>query len=334
MRLPILALAAVAVLVPSVAFAQSTPLSWSLTGEEAPEAQPWTKPASVSYTDSSDDGEDRTQYSLALKVAGRFSDRSANGWFVRGVAQVSDRAKKEQETYALQLGAHLEPFTIRTVDGLPDPTSLSLFTDVSIGYNSKAVFGDATTPACVLTPTLPSCSTQHERSVRLNVDLQPHLAAWEQTYDYVTVDGRAQTSDVWAYSFSPRAVVFYDEVTDAVVNDVGQRAEGSVSGVKWSVALAFSPPAFDHRFVVRASYQQITAFDVATAREATFEDNTSLFSASLDYEFGVRSFDNGGKPVGWSPSIGVSYSDGDDALAGRADKDDVTVAFRLTYRGG
>lgn len=332
---PLLLLAsAAAVLIPTTAFAQSSSPSWTLTGEEAPEAQPWTKPASISYVDSSDDGEDRTQISLALKVSGRFSDRSTNSWFVRAIAQVSDRAKKEQETYALQIGAHLEPFRIRTVDGLPDPTSLSLFTDVSIGYNSKAVFGDPTTAACVLTPSLPACSTQHERSVRLNIDLQPHLAAWEQTYDYETIDGRARTSNVWAYSFSPRALVFYDEVTDAVFNDAGQRAEGGVAGVKWSVSLAVSPPLFDHRLLFRTSYQHISAFDVATARETTFDDSTSLFTASLDYEFGVRSFDNGGKPVGWSPSIGVTYSDGDDALAGRADKDDVTIAFRLTYRGG
>ncbi|MFO0530381.1 hypothetical protein, partial [Brevundimonas sp.] len=38
-----------------------------LTGEEAPTSQAWTQPASLSYVDSSDDGEDRTQFNAALK---------------------------------------------------------------------------------------------------------------------------------------------------------------------------------------------------------------------------------------------------------------------------
>lgn len=332
MRL-ILPLAAVVLALPGAAVAQSPPLSWTLTGEEAPQVQPWTQPASLSYVDSSEDSEDRTQLNLALKVAGQF-DGSANTWFLRGVAQVSDRAQKEQEAYSVQLGLHLEPATIGTRGGLPDPGQLSLFTDVSLGYNSKAVFGAPTSAACLATPGLPACGTQHERSVRLSVDLQPHLAIWEQTYAITTVDGRTRTSDDWAWSFAPRAVVFYDEVTDAVVDTAGRRAEGGVAGVKWSAGLAVSPPVFDHRLLFRASWQQITTFEVASARELTFDDDTSLVTASIDWELGVRAFDNGGKPKGWAPSIGVTWSDGDDALTGRADKDDVTVAFRLTYRGG
>jgi hypothetical protein len=329
----ILSLIGAAMALPAVAQAQDAPLTWTVTGEEAPQVQPWTQPASLSYVDSSEDGEDRTQLSLALKVAGQF-DGSANTWFLRGVAQVSDRAQKEQEAYSVQLGVHLEPHLISTRDGLPDPDQLSVFTDVSVGYNSKAVFGAPDSAACVANPGLPACGTQHERSVRLSVDLQPHLAAWEQAYGLITVDGQTRTSDDWAWSFAPRLVVFYDEVTDAVVDATGRRAEGGVAGVKWSAAIAVSPPIFDHRLLFRASWQHIAGLDVASARELTFDDDTSLVTASLDWELGVRAFDNGGKPRGWAPSIGVSWSDGDDALTGRVDKDDVTVAFRLTYRGG
>ena len=328
-----LSFAAVLLAWPAGVQAQTAPLSWTLTGEEAPQVQPWTQPASLSYVDSSEDGEDRTQLNLALKVAGQF-EGSANTWFLRGVAQVSDRAQKEQEAYSVQIGVHLEPRLVAVRDGLPDPNQLSLFTDIALGYNSKAVFGTPTSAACVANPGLPACGTQHERSVRLSVDLQPHLAAWEQAYGLKTIDVRTRTSDDWAWSFAPRALIFHDEVTDAVIDATGRRAEGGVTGVKLSAAVAVSPPIFDHRLLFRASWQQITAFDVASARELTFDDDTRLLTASLDWELGVRAFDNGGKPKGWAPSIGVTWSDGDDALTGRADKDDVTMAFRLTYRGG
>jgi len=305
-----------------------------LTGEEAPNSRAWTQPASLTYVDSSDDGEDRTQLNAALKVSGRMPGQTANTWFVRGVAQVSDRASKEQETYALQVGWHFEPDEIRTSGGLPDPNALNVFTDVSLGFNSKAVFANPAAAACVADPSLPACSTQHERSLRLAVDVQPHLAAWEQTYETRIVDGRPRTSDVWARSFAPRALIFYDEVTDAVINAAGARAEGGVAGVKLSASLALAPPILEHRFVFRASVQHVHALHVADARASTFDADTTLFTASADYEFGTRSFSADGAPTGWSPSVGVTYSDGSDALAGRADKDDVTIAFRLTYRGG
>lgn len=292
--------------------------SITLTGDEAPSVQPWTEPASVSYVDSSEDTEDRVAVDAALKVSWRAWD--TNTFFLRGVAHLSDQSKKEQEIYKLSGGMHFE-----TDIGVGD-NALSLFTDVSLGWASKATFGDPTSPTCVATPALAACGTQRQRSIRFIADFQPWLPGWERTY---TVDRTGRTGDQWAYSFAPQLVLFHDEVTEAVLNTAGQEEDGGVTGAKIMLAFAISPPILDHRLNIRTSFQQIQTFDRSEAREASFSSSTNLFRASVDYELGARSWDTAG---GWAPSIGVTYASGEDPLDGRKDKDDVTIGFRLTYR--
>lgn len=301
----------------------------TLTGDEAPSVQPWTQPASLSYVDSSEDSEDRLALDAALKVSMRLYD--ANTWFVRGVAHVSDQAKKEQETYKLQGGLHFE----NSFGGETDAQgirrgALSLYTDVTLGWNSKADFADPDDPACLADPTLIACGTQHQRSYRLAVDFQPYLTGWADTYTLISQpDGTIRTGGQWAYSFAPQLVLFHDEVTDAVLNTAGVEEDGAVAGAKLLLSFAFSPPVFDHRLNVRASFQHMQALHRSDERAAAFPASTSLVKASIDYEFGARSWDAGG---GWSPSVGIAYSSGEDPLDGRKDKDDVTVGLRLTYR--
>ncbi|KQY84793.1 hypothetical protein [Brevundimonas sp. Root1423] len=301
----------------------------TLTGDEAPSVQPWTQPASLSYVESSEDSEDKLALDAALKVSMRLS--GVNTWFVRAVAHVSDQSKKEQETYKLQGGFHFEN-RFGGVEVSPGISrgELSLFTDVTLGWNSKADFADPGDPACVADPALIACGTQHQRSYRLAADFQPYMTGWAGTYTLIPQsDGSVRTGNQWAYSFAPQVVLFHDEVTEAVLNTAGVEEDGAVSGAKLVLSFALSPPAFQHRLNMRASYQHMQAFHRSDAREAAFPSSSSLIKASIDYEFGARSWDAGG---GWSPSIGVAYTSGEDPLDGRKDKDDVTVGVRLTYR--
>lgn len=298
----------------------------TVTGDEAPSLTPWTQPASISYVRSSESDDDKLSIDAALKLERALSPTTANTIFVRGVAHVSDQAKKEQELYKLQTGLHFENKFGGTVG--PAGTregALSLFTDVSLGWNSKAAFPKANDPACVANSTLATCRTQHQQSYRLAVDFQPFMLPWESSVAVV----QKKVSGNFAYSFAPRLVLFHDEVTDAVLNDAGLKEDGGVAGAILSFNLAFSPPAFDHRLLFRSSVQQMQTVHRSSARKPVFDGSTSLFKASVDYEFGARTWEQG-----WAPSIGLAYSSGEDPLDGRKDKHDLTIGLRLTYRGG
>lgn len=307
---------------PSATLAQTL----TLTGDEAPALAPWTQPASITYVDSSESDDDKFAIDAALKLERALHDKTADTVFVRGVAHVSDQAKKQQELYKLQAGFHFERKYGGTIDAHGISTgALSVFTDVSVGWNSKATFPKPNDAACVADPTLSACGTQHQRSYRLAVDVQPFMQPWESSVAVV----QNKTSRNFAYSFAPRLVLFHDEVTDAVLNDAGLKEDGGVAGAILSFNMAFSPPLLDHRLLFRSSVQQMQTFHRSSPRKPVFDSSSSLFKASVDYEFGARTWEQG-----WAPSIGVAYSSGEDPLDGRKDKHDVTVGLRLTYRGG
>jgi hypothetical protein len=303
-------------------------IQWTLTGDEAPTAKPWTQPASFSWVDSTEDSEDRFTIDAALKASGAFNEDT--GWFVRGVAHVSDQAKKEQETVSAQFGLTHDAFIGGSLDANGARIgALSLYSDLYLSWNSKARFATPDDPACVTDPTNPVCGTQHQRSARAALDLQPFLLAWEQAYGVeTTVDGRKVADGTWAYSFAPQLILFHDEVTEATVNAAGLEEDGGVGGAKLLVSFAFSPPIWGHRLAFRTSLQHLQTFYRSDARAAVFERSTSVVKASVDYEFGRRSWE--GVP-GWSPSVALAYSSGEDPLDGRRDKDDISIALRLTY---
>lgn len=72
-------------------------------------------------------------------------------------------------------------------------------------------------------------------------------------------------------------------------------------------------------------------FDRDEGRRSTFPQSVDLISVSLDYEFGERSFDPDAS--GWSPSIGLTYTQGEDPLNGRRDQDTLVLALKIAYRG-
>jgi hypothetical protein len=321
---------ALSCLVPATASAQ---IKWTLTGDEAPSAQPWTQPSSINWVDSTDDGEDRFAVDGALKVSGSFN--YTTGWFARGLAHVSDQSTKEQEAYSLQLGLTMDHFLGGHFDENQERVgALSLYSDIYFSWNSKAKFATPDDPVCLTASANPVCRTQHQQSARIALDLQPFLSGWEAVYTTVKETDAlghvtTRTTDDWAYSFAPQLIVFHDEVTEATVNAQGLREDGGVGGAKLILSLAVSPPMLEHRLVFRTSFQQLQTFYRSSARSDVFDRSSSLARVSVDYEFGARSWDTEG---GWTPSIALAYSSGEDPLEGRKDKDDISIAFRLTYR--
>jgi hypothetical protein len=72
----------------------------------------------------------------------------------------------------------------------------------------------------------------------------------------------------------------------------------------------------------------MTAFSRSGPRKSAFPANAFLFTASVNYEFGVRSFEG---RKGWSPSVGLTYNVGDDPLTGRKDTEDTTFVVKVAY---
>ncbi len=319
----LLILSAAACLVGAHAHAQNS--TFTLNADEAPSDQPWSDPASFSY--SKDKG---SKAALSLDAAGklawRLGDATTSTGFGRFVAHRNTATGAQVENYAAEVGLHFEQSTAS--GDLPDPNAFYLFHDVSLGYDYKTNFDDEA-DGCDATPKPAECVRSHERSVRLAWTLQPFHLSWERVPAYVGGKLTEQSPDV-AYSFGPVITVFADDLVDApTVN--GGKPKGTATGAVGKLSLALSPRALDYRLVLRGSIQQTEFFHRPTSRQAGLPEDSTLNRLSLDYDLGPRAFLG---EAGWAPSVGVTYTKGDDPLIGVANRERTVFAFKLAYRGG
>lgn len=120
-----------------------------------------------------------------------------------------------------------------------------------------------------------------------------------------------------------------DVLNNAVNPETGRLITGTVAGSRGTAGLLLSPRFADYRLNLRINAQAIQTFSRAAARIDDFDDFTHLITASLDFDLGPRSVAGG--PRRFRPSIGVTWTDGEDPLAGRKDQSTVTIGLRLAY---
>lgn len=340
--LPLLVLTGAALAAGHDAQAQDRP-SITLTAQETPTAQPWTKPASLSWIDSSDQAEDRFTAEGALKIGWEVHDADSSPGaadlnvfaFGRLVAAVNDQeaVSKRKSTYKAQIGLQFDWLSGgRILEGSADPNGVggltvhdwSVYTDAYVSYDQATTFGTPSAAACVANPALAACGDQDQTSYRLVLDILPHRAGWSRG-PYANGPDKEYTGV--GYDFSPKLTVFHDEITDAVLNAANQEIDGGVTGARLTLGGAVTPPLWDYRLAFRAAYQHSWAFRRSAARTPVFSRSAGLFTASIDYEFIPPS-----EQKDWVPSIGISYTSGEDPLEGRKDREDTSLMLRLTYK--
>ncbi|TPW03955.1 MAG: hypothetical protein FD125_1362 [bacterium] len=317
--------------------------SITLTAQETPAAQPWTKPASLSWIDSTDQAEERFNAEGALKIGWEVYDFAARSGgpdldataFGRVVAAVNDQdaVSKRKSTYKGQIGLQfdwlsggriLEGTSVATGSGAYTVHDWSVYADAYVSYDQARTFGNPASAACVIDPLLAACGDQDQTSYRLVLDLLPHHRTWSGA---AYANGPDQVFQGISYDFSPQISLFHDEIINAVLNDANQAIDGGVTGARATVGGVVSPPLWEYRLAFRASYQHTWAFKRSAAREPVFGSSTGLFTASIDYAFIAPANQDG-----WVPSIGISYTSGEDPLEGRKDRDDTSLMLRLTYK--
>lgn len=317
----LLILTAAACLVGAPARAQDS--SFTLNADEAPNAQPWSDPASFSYIKDKGD-----KAALSLDAVGKLNwrlGRETTTGFGRFVAHRNTATGNQVENYAAEVGFHLEQGPVQ--GDLPDPNAFHVFHDVSLGYDYKTNFDDEA-DGCDATPKPVDCVRSHERSVRLAWTLQPFHPSWERVPAYKDGKLTDESPDV-AYSFGPVITVFADDLVDSpTVN--GVKPKGTATGAVGKLSLALSPKALDYRLVLRGSIQQTEFFHRPTSRQAGLPEDSTLNRLALDYDLGPRAFLG---EAGWAPSVGLSYTKGDDPLTGVANRERTVFAFKLAYRG-
>jgi len=311
---------------------------WAISADEEPKQKVWTQPASVAFT-SNADADDSWAVDVALRgdyalpapgqtaQPGQRARRGTTTVFGRLVAHRNTETKNQLETYAGELGMHFEPSTYREGAGQAPGDIWFLFTDASVAYVDKTVFADPKAN-CAATPPPAACGDQYERSVRAQVTVSPYHDMFETTAGFADSTHTSVIGPAWTHSFSPVLTLFHDEVIDAKVNASGVTPDGGVSGLKVVLGAATSPRFADYRIVLRGSVQHVKTFQRNAARRATFEARTDLFKLSADYEFGPRSFLG---ETGWAPSLGVTYTRGDDPLSGKRDVDTTVIGFKLKF---
>lgn len=318
-------------------------LAITLTAQETPAAQPWTKPASISWVDSSDQAEDRFNAEGALKIGWEVYDFASRpgqydldtSIFGRVVVAVNDQdaVSKRKSTYKGQLGFQFDwlsggPVLGNSSDedggGAYTAHDWSVYADAYVSYDQARTFGTPTSAACVTSPALAACRDQDQTSYRLVLDILPVHRTWSGA---AFATGPDQSFTGLSYDFSPQITLFHDEIIDAVLNDANQAVDGGVTGARVKLGGVLAPPLWNYRVSLSAYYQHTWTFERSAAREAVFGASTGLFTASIDYAFIAPGDQNG-----WVPSIGLTYTSGEDPLEGRKDRNDTGLMLRLTYK--
>lgn len=329
------------------ALAQTGGFAVTLAGQETPALQPWTKPASISWMESTDDAEDRFTFEAALKATRTIASRprvpgradTDYGVFGRLVAATNDQeaVSKRKSTYKAQAGLQFDWYSGGPVipgSAAPDGSGAATdddwtaYADLYVSYDQARTFGDPKSAACVANPALASCGEQDQTSYRLAFDVLPEHRTWSSAPYASSPRAGSEPGANWAYDFGPKISIFHDQITQAVLDASGQEIDGSVSGVRLQLGGALSPPVFQYKVVFRGSYQHTWALQRSTPRKAVFGASTGLFSASVDYNLGPAFWEKRGR---WAPSIGLTYTAGEDPLEGRKEREDKSLMLRLTF---
>lgn len=290
----------------------------SINAGEEPDEKAWTKPASVNYVNNADSN-DSWNVDLAAKIEGQKHAWVRASPFMRVVVQRNTETKKPVENYVAEVGGKFD---------LPQLGNTFLLGQTSIAFSNKTNFPDSKAD-CSITPLPTACIQQRERTIRPTFTVQPFRSSWENTFAYSDSQHTQLVGPTWTHSVLPVISLFYDDVLDAKLNGVGVEPDGGVFGSKAVLGVAFSPRVTNYRLVISGGVQLITAFNRSDRRKTDFAASSTLSTVSVTYEFGPRSFEGG---VGWVPSIGVTYTKGDDPLAGKKDIDNVTFGFKIAYK--
>lgn len=331
MRRLILSAAALAAAGLAAGAAQAQDISWVVQAEDAPQKQPWTEPASFSFKSVSD-GDDVIDAAIAVRASTPLPVTDGS-LFVSAAAIRRTNPGKEQEYYALKVGGS---FTLTNVSIEPvDPDApggprdaFALYVDPSVSLARTTAFRDL---KAVCTPPAPAtCRDQYESSVRVEVKAQLFNPNWTNA-PYSLDGGESWQGRGLLWEFAPVATLFYDEVVDAKADATGAKMEGSVTGLQLSLNGALTPRMSDdpdraYRLVFKGSVKAFTALDRSGPRAAAFPEEALLVTLSASYEFGNRSFEF---EKGWAPSIGITYTNGEDPTTGRPDSEDVVLAFKI-----
>lgn len=313
---------AIAASVASGAQAQavSPPIDWTVNAEGAPTSTPWTEPASIGF--KSVEGGDQS-WNVAVAVRAGLGRAFASAAVIRKTG-----SGDEQEHYAFKIGAALDHWFRKPAGQELDETML--YIDPSIGLTQTTTFAEEDATTCATTPGLATCRDQRETSVRAELKVQVLRPRWSSAPQWVEGPPPTWTTGdaPFFFDWSPTFTLFHDEIIDAKVSAAGLEHAGGVSGLQSSAAGALTPRFWDYRIVLRGYARHLTAFDRSDARRAVFPANAFVWSASINYEWGVRSFEAGRK--GWSPSVGLTYTSGDDPLTGRKDVNDWVLLFKVS----
>jgi len=310
----------------------------SLQAAAAPDSQPWNDPAAFAYT-VNNKGKD----SFAIDASGKGVVAIGGPVFVTaGLSwNKNNQQEKQQNNFQASLGLHFE-FDNTPDDGpiTPGTGNRSLFVDAQLAYNRKSVFPDLTKPLCTATPNSPLCQIQVVESIRATLAVAPHFKIFDSTQPYRPLNAAGGVASSFAgptiaRSFGIVATGFSDTVTRNVIDpDTGKVVSGTVVGGKVVAGGALSPKFTNYRLVLRFSGQLMQTVKRDTGRRDDFNDFTHLVSVSLDLDLGSRTFatKDEGAQRRFRPSVGVTFADGEDPLAGRKDQSTFVIGFKLAFR--
>lgn len=296
-------------------FAEEKENAWkiSLFGDDAPASTPWTEPASLSAT-INDDAKDSYAYQFSLKAArhigGDFFLTPKVKW------KRNNQQKSAQNKFSTSLGLHWEPNS-GNLDGFIQPWSH--YVDLAVGYSRKSVFADLTKNGCDTNSTPVFCHTQHEEALEGKVQYSPFHISWEKD-----PDGKEL-----AYSVIPAVGFFWNDLLNQPVNpETLQALDGSVAGFVASFSAAISPKLYDHRWKVGITAQTRHRLHSSVSRADGFTKSAQLLKISLDY----RLYDPVQVSSGFLPSVGFTYTTGEDPLTGLKKQENLMLALKVAYK--
>ena len=294
-------------------------IDWTVQAEDIPKQRPWMDPASFGFK-SIGGGEDYFDIAAAVSASRHFGD--FRGFASAAVVRRSNPGK-EIESYAAKIGAKFEwSSDLLTGDPRRDVT---VYLDPALVYARATTFRDLKA-VCTTLPRLATCDDQYQGSVRAELKMQYFTPIFSEAPYRPGPNAEWESGRSFVWEFTPVTTLFHDRVVEATTDATRLKLEGSATGFQTDLAGAVIPRWGDYRVVFRSSVKQMVALDRSGPRAEAFPANAMLFTASATYEWGVRSFEG---RKGWTPSVGITYSSGDDPLTARQDSEETTLLFKI-----
>lgn len=199
---------------------------------------------------------------------------------------------------------------------------------ISSSFARTAQYADLSLPVCAPPSIFAQCSTQHDESLRNEIEIGFFGPKLQNFYRIQQRNGSGELRG-FAFIISPKIGLTHDVLLNSPVDtDTGLKKEGSyVSGLV-GLALNFTSTFVDPRFEISFEGQLRQSLIRSNSRRSSIDSTAERLELSGTYYLRMP---NTAEKDDFRVGLGISYIHGHDPLNGEPEGDKVVLALRLGF---